>query len=187
MEIVGYALVSAVMQTVRRSCPECKNHLHGLCPAPAHPGYGGSPVCVPTRRLTPLDEEATDRMKEFRAQYAAYEQAHYGEKQIGTRLGPMHYFQDCGWIYGRSGCRPDSRVVALTGEMAEALQLPICKACAERMAPFESDAAEMAAVPAQSARAQSARAQSARAQSARAQSARAQSARAQSARAQSAR
>jgi hypothetical protein len=72
-----------------------------------------------------------------------YATHYYNFKQGGTRVGPMHYFRDCRSLrQGDKTKREDARVLELTPELAEALQLQICPQCRERMFPFEAQMAE---------------------------------------------
>ena len=75
---------------------------------------------------------------EWRRQYDAWLAIHLSERPTGgTRLGPLHYFGDCNTLLKRGPRRDDARIVEIDPETARKLGLPVCKACAAKMAPFE--------------------------------------------------
>ena len=114
---VGYVLVSP--QVNRRWVP-CAD-------APRFSTFCGgcTPTCVPSRSTILADR-------------------HAHEIEIptgGTRLGPLHYFQDCSSLTGKRGGnygRPDARVIGLPIEFLELLALPVCKTCEKRLAAMEA-------------------------------------------------
>lgn len=137
---VGYVLVSKVARTRVRDCEECKFQPHGYCPPPPRPGCHA--VCVPSPSLLSQHPEC----QEWLRKYQAWEKVHYfTEHTGGTRLGPLHYFSDCHTLLKRGPRRAEtSRIVPLDAEAVRVLDLPVCKECKSKMAPFE---AQLPAVP----------------------------------------
>lgn len=67
-----------------------------------------------------------------------WQKSHQTEEPTGgTRIGPLHYFSECGILLRPGPRRKDARVVSIDAGMANLLGLPICKECIRKMAPFE--------------------------------------------------
>lgn len=133
-EIVGRALVSQVYTTRFRigGCGRkgCISPLTA-CPIPANARNRG---CKPGT----VDPAGADCYQCWYDQH--YEMVPNG----GTRIGPVHYFDDCQLVQKPRHQRDDARLTPMTADMIEALRLPSCRYCAARLARME----ELASLPA---------------------------------------
>jgi len=129
---IGFVLVSQVHHTIRAACPKCPPSRR--CERPPYPNCRA--ICI----HDPSELAKHHECQEYERLSKAWDKAHPDVMVPNgrTSVGPLHYFREC-MSLGRRGNarRPDSRIVAVNREMAEALALAICETCQARMAPFE--------------------------------------------------
>jgi hypothetical protein len=126
---IGYVIVSQVYSYPFRKCPNCTDI---SCEQPRRPGCHAR--CVVSPRLLEEHPDCQEWQRKMAEWTAAHTEAvHTG----GTRLGPLHHFQDCKILLRRAPRREDARVIPIDSQTAALLNLPLCKECKKRMAPFE--------------------------------------------------
>ncbi len=129
----GYVVASQVYSSRWESCGKLGCMAPGewrACKPPQAPA-GVFPTCSPSRQLM---EQHPDYFKAYDQWVSEHRKEHHTG---GTRLGPFHYFSDCNTLLHKGPRRADARIVALDHDVAKALNLPTCKACATRMAELE--------------------------------------------------
>ncbi len=132
---VGYVLVSHVYSTSLIRCSACASSgsRTDFCPQPRRPLCHAA--CVRDPKLLAEHPEC----QEWQRAEEAWVAAHVTEERTGgTRLGPLHYFADCPTLGKRGHRRADARIIAINSDMAQALDLDVCKHCQAQMAPFET-------------------------------------------------
>lgn len=118
---IDFALVSQVHNSARVKCSKCpRGGRYFLC------NYPDAPAC---KAACAHDPEECD--------VDAWEKAHpvVAVPNGRTNIGPVHYFRDCKGLKPRQ--QGHGRVVGLDAGTIEALGLPVCERCTERMAPLE--------------------------------------------------
>jgi len=133
MSAVGYVLVSQVHTTVKERCPNWPTGRRRICPWPKLPRCNAH--CL-------HDEDHARRHPEcsqYEIEVREWERAHPDivVPAGGTRLGPLHYFQDCHTLLHRGPRRSDARIVAVEADVSADFGLPVCKECQSKMAPLE--------------------------------------------------
>jgi hypothetical protein len=133
--VIGYVLVSKTHQHTWKNCPDCAIR---QCHRPDFQELAGIPLCSPERSAV-LSKHSTQEHHQLNKLQKAWIERHtLAVPTGGTRLGPRHYFSDCLTLTKRGPRRSDARIVAMNAEALEALDLPLRKQCAARMAPIEA-------------------------------------------------
>ena len=136
--IVGYAVSSPVTSYGLKQCPDCPVKPTGapyrdFCSQPPRPRCHARCIYDPRELAAHVD------CQEYERSMQAWKEAHTHEyREGGTRISAMHFFRDCERMRrGEKRRRSDARVLELTAEVAQTLQLELCSLCRDRMLPFE--------------------------------------------------